>query len=81
MAKHPECALTALRAYATELNPRGGEYQDPEQPTGWDYRTNTVDLLADLMHFADIEYGGTFDFEDALDMARTHYGAELAGAD
>jgi hypothetical protein len=78
MAAHPESAHVALRAYATKLNPKGSEYQDPDWPEHWNYQTNLVDLLADLMHFAD-GYAGPVDFESALESARNHYEAELRG--
>lgn len=78
MAKHPECAHVALRTYATKLNPAGAEYADPAWPTGWDYQTNLVDLLADLMHYAD-GYAGPVDFESALDSALNHFTAEKSG--
>jgi hypothetical protein len=43
--------------------------------TGCDHEDSLGDLLADLMHWADVR---NFDFEAALSRARDHYRAELS---
>lgn len=47
------------------------------QATGCDYQDTLVDLLCDLMHFADRE---DFDYDVALGQAREHYWAETLDA-
>jgi len=43
---------------------------------------NLTDLLADLMHWAHLEFPGEPDFfNDAYDAARGHFNAELNGED
>jgi hypothetical protein len=46
------------------------------EATGTDREDTLTDLLADLMHWSD---RAGFGFDEALDRAREHYGAETRG--
>lgn len=76
MSAHPQSAKYAMVAYALHLNENALEYRDTSKIEAWDYETNMVDLLADLMHYAS---DSGLDFEGVMDSATLHYVSERSG--